>query len=686
MSRSQHSELVDEFTQFYDRYYATEIAELAEKYPGKKQSLVISYDDVTDYSTDLADDFLNKPVQITEYAEEALRRYDTPDTPLGQAHVRLKGLPDTVPLEDIRTKHIGTLIQVRGTVSSTSKVRSEYTDVAYECQRCGTLTRIPQPTIRDGSDREKPHECQGCERQGPFRVNSEQSVMVDVQTVVLEEQIRGIGGSDDTTTIKLRLEDDIAGATNPGDTLLVTGVLKYADKDLETTIPDKYIDVTSTVHAEPNGHVEITERDETQLREIASQETLFKDIVGSIAPSLYGHTREKLAVAFQLAGGVPKVLPDGSRIRGDIHLMCIGDPGTGKSILARAAARLAPRAVTVSGTDTSKVGLTASATPSSGDSDPWEVKGGALVRANNGLAVIDNMGGFGSDELAGLHSTIEHQEVNVSKASVTATLPAQSAVFTALNPKYGQFDQYEPIGEQINLPPDVTSQFDLVFTLTDHPDRDQDEAVADHILDTSEAAEAAQEDDIPDSPADPVIDQELLRKYFVYANRQSTPELTDEAKAKIRAFYVELRSESADEDAPVPVTARKIEAVVRLAEASARLRLADTITTADAERAIHLVQSCLRDLGVNPETPEFGADEVDTRSLPSKIQRDRLKDARKSLCDLGFEYEKGIPKEVAVNKIAEQLGVSKEKAEIVITELKSKGEAYEPEKGRLRTT
>lgn len=684
MAATNNSDLTDIFIEFFNRYYSSEITELTEKYPDEQRSLLVSYEDLERFSSDLAEDFVNHPEQLTEYAEEALRLYETSnDAKLGQAHVRIKGLPNTVSLENIRSEQTGDLIQIRGTVSGTSKVQSELTEVAYECQRCGTMTYIPQRATQRHSDLNDPHECQGCERQGPFRKNVEQSEMVDVQTVVLEQQIRGIGGSDDVNTIELFLRDDLAGVVNPGDTILVTGVLKHTEDALETTIPDKYVTVNNIENSEPNGHLKITDDDELQFREIASRDSLFDDLIDSIAPSLYGYRQEKLAVALQLAGGVVKRLPDGTRTRGDIHLLYIGDPGTGKSVLARSAARLAPRAVTVSGTDASKVGLTASATPSSGSADPWEVKGGALVRANHGLAVIDNIDGFGPNELAGLHATIEDQEVNVSKASVTATLPAQSAVFAAMNPKYGKFDMYEPVASQVDLSPDIISQFDLIFTLTDEPDRDQDKAVADHILDTSEAA---QKGEPTDGPAEPTIAPEQLRKYFSYTKRRPDPELTEEAKIKIRDFYVDIRSKSAESEGPLPITARKLEAIVRLAEASARLRLSDEIREEDAERAVGLVESCLLNIGVYSGTDASKTNAVDSNSGNSQDGRYQTEDLKQVLDRIETEHEQGIPEEVAVSEITDQYGLSKEKAEHEIEKLRRLGMVYEPSSGFLRTT
>ncbi|GGM58146.1 replicative DNA helicase Mcm [Halarchaeum rubridurum] len=289
-----------------------------------------------------------------------------------------------------------------------------------------------------------------------------------------------------------------------------------------------------------------------------------------------------------------------------------------------------------------------------------------------------------------------HNSISVSKAGINATLKSRCSLLGAANPKYGRFDQYEPIGEQIDLEPALISRFDLIFTVTDQPDPEEDARLAEHILQTNYAGElhtqrehlasanytedevAAQTDEVA-----PEIDAGLLRKYIAYARRNVYPAMSDEARAAIEEFYVDLRAEGADEDAPVPVTARKLEALVRLAEASARVRLSDTVEKKDAERVIAIVRSCLEAIGVDPETGEFDADVVETGT--SKSQRDRIKNLRALIEDIEEDFEEGAPTEEVMAR-AEEVGMDRSKAEHEIEKLKKQGEVYEPSTGHLRTT
>jgi replicative DNA helicase Mcm len=290
-----------------------------------------------------------------------------------------------------------------------------------------------------------------------------------------------------------------------------------------------------------------------------------------------------------------------------------------------------------------------------------------------------------------------HNSISVSKAGINATLKSRCSLLGAANPKYGRFDQYEPIGEQIDLEPALISRFDLIFTVTDSPDPETDAKLAEHIINTNYAGELhTQRTNVPNSEfteseidsvtADvtPEIEAELLRKYIAYAKRTCYPTMTEEAKEVIRQFYVDFRAKGADEDAPVPVTARKLEALVRLSEASARLRLSDTVEREDAVRVTEIVESCLRDIGMDPETGEFDADIVETGT--SKNQRDRIKDLKHLIEELEDEYDEGAPVSEVVSRAGEDLGLDESKAEQEIENLRRKGEVYEPRTDYLRTT
>ena len=697
MARAENTEVIDKFEEFYRDYYRNDIGQLAQKYPNEKRTLYVDWDDLYRFDPDLADDFIAQPDQMLDYAEEALRLYDLPvDVKLGQAHVRIRNLQRTTGIRDIRARHRGQLVEVRGIVRKATDVRPKITEAAFECQRCGTLTRVPQSSGKF----HEPHDCQGCERQGPFDINFDQSEFVDAQKLRVQESPEGLRGGETPQSIDVHIDDDITGEVTAGDHVRVTGVLhldQQSSNQEKSPVFDVYMDGMSVeIEDEQFEDMDITDEDKKRIIELSNESDIYEKMIASMAPSIYGYDQEKLAIIMQLFSGVTKHLPDGSRTRGDLHMLLIGDPGTGKSQLLQYVRNLAPRSVYTSGKGSSSAGLTAAAVRDDfGDGQQWTLEAGALVLADRGIAAVDELDKMRPEDRSAMHEALEQQSVSVSKAGINATLKSRCSLLGAANPKYGRFDQYEPIGEQIDLEPALISRFDLIFTVTDQPDTEKDANLAEHIINTNYAGElythrentstsnvSEEEVEKMTENVEPVIDADLLRKYIAHAKRTCYPMMTEEAKSAIRDFYVDLRSKGQDDDAPVPVTARKLEALVRLSEASARMRLSDTVEKEDAARVIEIVRSCLQDIGVDPETGEFDADVVETGQ--TKTQRDRIKNIKALINEIESEYDEGAPIETVLDR-AEEVGLDRSQAEHEIEKLRRQGDVYEPTADHLRT-
>ena len=330
-----------------------------------------------------------------------------------------------------------------------------------------------------------------------------------------------------------------------------------------------------------------------------------------------------------------------------------------------------------------------------GEGQQWSLEAGALVLADRGIAAVDELDKMNPDDRSAMHEGLEQQEISISKAGINATLKSRCSLLGAANPVHGRFDEYEPMAEQIDLDPPLISRFDLIFTVTDKPDEEGDRALAEHIIETNYAGElfthresvatsnvSEEEVNSVGEDVEPTIETELLRKYVAYAKRNCFPTMTADAKAAIRDFYVELRLEGQGENNAIPVTARKLEALVRLAEASARVRLSDTVEEEDAERVIEIVRSSLEDVGIDPETGELDADIIE--SGQSKSQRDRIKNIKGIINELEAEYEDGAPVEEVYDR-AEAAGMDRDKAEHEIEKLRRQGDIYEPTTDHLRT-
>jgi len=309
----------------------------------------------------------------------------------------------------------------------------------------------------------------------------------------------------------------------------------------------------------------------------------------------------------QLFGGVARLNPDGTRNRGDIHILLMGDPGVAKSQLLDYMSKISPRGRFTSGQSTSAAGLTAAAIQDSAAEGRWTLEAGTLVLADQGLAAIDEFDKMNDSDRSTMHEAMEQQTISISKAGINATLRTRCAVLAAANPKSGKFEPIsdKPFTAQINLAPPLVSRFDIIWLLTDIADEEKDTKIGHHIINNRllGASELlVTQGSIPNPTVktsssmqksqggDEIFTKELIRKYIAYSKRSIHPTLEEEARNRIVAFYVETRKKGGEYSDTVSITARSLEAVARMAEASARIRLSKTATIEDVERAITLTE------------------------------------------------------------------------------------------------
>ncbi|MGB2825190.1 MAG: minichromosome maintenance protein MCM, partial [Thermoplasmata archaeon] len=389
----------------------------------------------------------------------------------------------------------------------------------------------------------------------------------------------------------------------------------------------------------------------------------------------------------QLFGGVTKLMDDGTRIRGDIHIAMIGDPGTAKSQILRYMATLAPRGIYTSGKASSAAGLTAAAVKDEFGEGRWTLEAGALVLADKGLACIDELDKMNDQDRSSIHESLEQGTISVAKAGITATLQSRCAVLGAANPKYGRFDENRNIAEQIDLPPALLSRFDAIFTLTDRPDAEYDRNVAVHILKghrrgeikLHESPETIPGMDVSQIMSDteiflPAMDIEFLRKYVAFSKRL-IPVMADDAMKTLESYYVNIRKLGEGEESSVPITARQLEALIRLSEASARARLNPIVTAEDAERAIKIVEYYL-----NKVASEGGRRDIDIIATgTSKSQREQIYVLRSLVQQLADE-RRGVSLEELIQKAASE-NISEERVRALVKRLSDAGEVYSPQPG-----
>jgi len=681
-----------EWRQFFETYYKDELNKLAGKVVnGFKSSLYVDVlKDLAIYKGGkLAEELMEYPEKVIADAEKGLAKAENIyDVSLEGCKVRFFNLPLSrrILIRNLRSEHISKFIAIEGIVRKVTEVRPKIVEAVFKCSSCEEETI----QIQDENVVRTPYECRRCRSKTKFILLPEKSTSIDSQRIKIQEYPEYLKGGEQPQSIDVILEGDITGRINPGDRVIINGIVKAFPRSsggkkllhMDLQIYCNSIEVLQQEYEE----FEITEEDKKKIIELSEDPEIYSKIIRSMAPSIYGYEDIKLAIALQLFGGVAKKLPDGTEIRGDIHILLVGDPGVAKSQLLRYIHRIAPRSVYTTGKGTTTAGLTATAVRDEVDGR-WTLEAGALVLADKGIALVDEIDKMRNEDRSALHEAMEQQTISVAKAGINAILKARCALLGAANPKYGRFDRYSPIAEQIDLSPTLLSRFDLIFVMTDEPDEERDALLAKHILETHELGEMIAKmrnvassgisSEIVEMEAErikPVIEPEILRKYIAYAKRTVFPILTEEAKKKIIDFYLSMRGR-VKENSPVPVTARQLEALIRLAEASARVRLSDKITVEDVERVIRIVRKSLEQIAVDPETGEIDIDYAFTGT--SKTQRDRIMILKKIIEDLEKEFAKGVPEKEILDE-AEAHGIDRNRARELLYKMRERGELFCP--------
>lgn len=650
------------FEEFFSTKYKDNVFEALEKYPDQR-SVVVDYLDLEMFDPDLADLLIEKPEEVIRASQKAIKNID-PLRKNADLNIRLENVTNNIPLRFLRSKFIGKFISVDGIVRKTDEIRPRIVTATFECRGC-----LRQHEVTQSSNMiTEPSLCSDCGGRS-FRLLQEESEFLDTQTVKIQEPLENLSGGDQPRQILIVLEDDLVDTLTPGDIVRVTGTLRTV-RDEKTRRFNNFIYGNYTEHVEQEfEELQISPEDEEKIKELAADPRVYDKIIKSTAPSIHGYRDVKEAIALQLFGGAGKELDDKTRLRGDIHVLIVGDPGIGKSQMLKYVSKLAPRGIYTSGKGTSGVGLTAAAVRD--EFGGWSLEAGALVLGDKGNVCVDELDKMRDEDRSAIHEALEQQTISIAKAGIMATLNSRCSVLAAANPKFGRFDSYKSLAEQIDLPSTILSRFDLTFVVEDKPEEEKDRSLARHILNTHK------EDNMHFE-----IDPELLRKYIAYARRNIHPILTDPAMDVLEEFYVSMRNNSIDDDSPVPITARQLEAIIRLSEASAKIKLKTHVEAEDAHQAIKLTQACLKQVGLDPETGKIDIDKVEGR--PPKSERDKFRILIEVVKELEEEYGGRAPTNILISEMADRYNVSEEKVEEVVRILKHKGVIFEPSRGYLK--
>ncbi|XP_059646933.1 probable DNA helicase MCM8 [Cornus florida] len=569
-------------------------------------------------------------------------------------NIRLHNYPESmIALKNLKVAYIDRLVSVRGTVVKVSTVRPLVVQMDFACPKCGTsITR----NFPDGKF-SPPPTCimHGCKNRtfNPIRSSAR---LIDFQKIRLQELLKSEHHEDGRVprTLECELAEDLVDACIPGDMVTVTGIIRvinnYMDigggksKGKNQGLYYLYLEVVSIKNSksqpmpedlqDTNTDARVTElfdlfsfspRDLEFIVKFSEENgsDIFRQILQSICPSIYGHELVKAGITLALFGGVRKHSMDQNKVpvRGDIHVIIVGDPGLGKSQLLQAAAAVSPRGIYVCGNATTNAGLTVAVVKDPMTSD-YAFEAGAMVLADRGLCCIDEFDKMSAEHQA-LLEAMEQQCVSIAKAGLVASLSARTTVLAAANPVGGHYNRAKTVNENLKMSAALLSRFDLVFILLDKPDELLDKRVSEHIMslhaghgEQSPAAKklctvslSARGIDMSAKGGslvsrlrlDPKKDSDfvplpgpLLRKYIAYARSYIFPRMSKSAAEILQKFYLQLRDHNTSADG-TPITARQLESLVRLAAARARLELREEITAQDALDVVEIMKESLYD-------------------------------------------------------------------------------------------
>lgn len=651
--------LIAEFEGFLRKLYYKDLVKAA----NENTALVVDFVEMDKYNSDLSNKLLKNPEEFFDISERALSQIDLP----GKVPIRFSNHPDPINIRDIRSVNIGKFISVEGIVKKSSEIRPEIIETVWECPECGNEINEG----RQGSFISIPKFCDCGNKKGFKQLERK---MIDTRWIVIEEPFELTEG-DKPSQITILLTNDLVNKegrrlTDPGNRLKITGVLKDKPKNKNYSVKlDFFLDGNYVEPTEIGWEkLEITKEEEAEIHAMAKDNKIYKKLIGSIAPTLYGMEHIKESIILQIFGGVPRTLKDGSNVRGDIHILLIGDPASGKSQLMKLVPKIVPRGKYVSGKGVTGAGLTATVSKDEQFMGGWVLEAGALVLANKGLLSIDEFEKMDSHDQVAMHEALEQGTISIAKASIVATLPAHTSVLAGGNPKFSRFDPYMPISQQITIPDTLLTRFDLKFILKDNPNTEKDKKIVEHIL-------SSREDDY--EGASPILDIGFIRKYIAYCKDKCKPVLTKESGKILKKFYIQMRKK-AEGGGPIPITLRQFEALIRLAEASAKIQLSNEVRKEDAMRAIKLMKYSLEQLGYDPDTGMIDIDRSEGGTTSSERSKIRI-----VLDIINNLSEK--KKEIPVSKIEEAAKKENvDNADDIIDKLKKEGMLFEPNPGYVQ--
>ena len=689
LTKSALSDKVKEFlTQFKDATgsfsYVEQIDQMMSKH---SKYIVVDYNDLVLFPI-IESHFNKDPDQILDAFSRAIKEIlkerfpDYAEKIKHDIRARIANFPVQRSLRQINSEIITKMTSVSGMVVRSSEVKPLAKEVTYKCLD----KHISKFTLLDGMSLNASVKCQtpNCKHTS-LAIIPEASRFIDFQILRLQELPEDLPPGQLPHYVNVSIKQDLVDYARPGDRIVLTGIVRIEQERIsgvsksESALYRLRMDGNNVEFIGGKGikssrrteREEISPDEEKLVKSLAKNPDIYDRLIASFAPHIKGHALFKEAILLLIVGSTQRVLTDGTKIRGDINVFLVGDPGTAKSEMLKFCARIAPRGLYTSGRGSTAAGLTAAVVRDA--SGIFMLEAGAVVLGDQGLVCIDEFDKMRPEDRSALHEVMEQQSASIAKGGIVATLNARTSILAAANPMFGKYDIFKNIYENVNLPIPLLTRFDLVFIVRDIPSQEKDRDIAQHII---------SQHGFSGTDTTSLIDIDILTKYLSYAKR-GEPALTKEAENLIMEFYLKMRNISGeDKENMITITPRQLEGLIRLATARARLLLKNKVEGEDADRAIYLFNEMLKNSGtdVNTGKVDIGVLQGRPKSEVSKLQM-----FMEILRTLEGEPKSSVPEQGFVDELVKSDKFSEEEARNYIRRMIRDASIYESKPGHYNT-